>query len=100
MTLDSTFVSVLDYLGVFVFALSGAWLAIRRDLDLVGVVTLGLVTGLAGGVVRDVLVADLPPVAVREGWLLAIAGRCMAADRWLLDRSATGRGAGDATDGR
>ena len=44
MTLDSTFVSVLDYLGVFVFALSGAWLAIRRDLDLVGVVTLGLVT--------------------------------------------------------
>ena len=74
MTLDSTFVSVLDYLGVFVFALSGAWLAIRRDLDLVGVVTLGLVTGLAGGVVRDVLVADLPPVAVREGWLLAIAG--------------------------
>ncbi|NDH83983.1 MAG: trimeric intracellular cation channel family protein, partial [Acidimicrobiia bacterium] len=29
MTLDSTFVSVLDYLGVFVFALSGAWLAIR-----------------------------------------------------------------------
>ena len=74
MTLDSTFVSVLDYLGVFVFALSGAWLAIRRDLDLVGVVTLGLVTGLAGGVVRDVLVAALPPVAVREGWLLAIAG--------------------------
>ena len=74
MTLDSTFVSVLDYLGVFVFALSGAWLAIRRDLDLVGVVTLGLVTGLAGGVVRDLLVADLPPVAVREGWLLAIAG--------------------------
>ena len=38
MTLDSTFVAVLDYLGVFVFALSGAWLAIRRDLDLVGVV--------------------------------------------------------------
>ena len=79
-TLDSTFVSVLGYLGVFVFALSGAWLVIRRDLDLVGVGALGLVSGLAGGVVRDVLVADLPPVAVREGWLLAIAsGAAIAA---------------------
>ena len=74
MTLDSTFVSVLDYLGVLVFTQSGPWLAIRRDLDLVGIVTLGLVTGLAGGVARDVLVADLPPVAARQGWLLAVAG--------------------------
>ena len=74
MTFDSTFVTVLDYVGVFVFALSGAWVAIRRELDLVGVLALGLVTGLAGGVVRDVLVGDLPPVAVRGGWLLAVAG--------------------------
>lgn len=74
MPLDSTFVSILDYIGVFVFALSGAWVAIRRDLDLVGVVTLSLVTGLAGGVFRDVFVADLPPVAVREAWYLAVAG--------------------------
>ena len=72
MTLDSTFVSVLDYLGVFVFALSGAWLAIRQ-ISISSASSPWARHRTGGGVVRDVLVADLPPVAVREG-LLAIAG--------------------------
>lgn len=67
----NTVLSVLDILGIFVFALSGAWLAARRNFDLVGTVALGMVTGLAGGITRDVLVGDLPPLAiVREIYLL------------------------------
>ena len=62
---------VLDLTGIFVFALSGCLVAVRSDMDVVGVVVLGLATALAGGVMRDLLIADLPPAAVREpGYLV------------------------------
>jgi hypothetical protein len=71
---DISVLSVIDLLGIFVFALSGSWLATRKDLDLVGIVVLGYVTGLAGGVTRDVLIGDLPPLAmVREVYLMVPA---------------------------
>lgn len=59
-----TVLFVLDLVGVFAFALSGAWLATRKDFDLVGMLALAFVTGLAGGMVRDVLVGDVPPLAM------------------------------------
>lgn len=61
-----------DLLGVFAFALSGAWLAARKDFDLVGTVSLAFVTGLVGGIARDVLVGDLPPLAVQRQVYLAV----------------------------
>lgn len=71
---DISVLAIVDLLGVFVFALSGSWLATRRDFDLVGIVVLGYVTGLAGGVTRDILVGDLPPLAmVREVYLIVPA---------------------------
>src|SRR5262245_35781333 len=42
-----------DLAAVFLFALTGAWVAIRRDYDLVGVFTLAMITGLGGGLLRD-----------------------------------------------
>lgn len=63
---------VLDLTGIFVFALSGCVVAVRSDMDVVGVVVLGLVTALAGGVMRDLLIADLPPAAVRESGYLVM----------------------------
>lgn len=63
--------TVLDVAGIYVFALSGGLVAVRRQMDIVGVLALGLVTGFAGGVARDVLIGDLPPRLVRtEGLLL------------------------------
>ncbi|WP_156761977.1 trimeric intracellular cation channel family protein [Microbacterium karelineae] len=52
----------LDLLGVFFFALSGSLLAARRGFDIIGSVLLGCLTGLGGGVVRD-LVLGLTPTA-------------------------------------
>lgn len=52
---------ILDLLGVSVFAVSGGLLAVRRQLDVVGVLVLSVVTGLGGGVIRDVLIGDIPP---------------------------------------
>jgi uncharacterized membrane protein YeiH len=49
----------LNYAGVFVFALSGGAVAIRHQMDLFGVVVIGLITAVGGGTLRDVLL-NLP----------------------------------------
>jgi uncharacterized membrane protein YeiH len=51
---------VLELIGVSVFAISGALAAGRKQLDLVGVVVLALVTAVGGGTIRDVLVDRHP----------------------------------------
>ena len=58
---------MLDLGGTFVFAMSGAMVAVRHRLDLLGVLVLAFVTGNAGGMTRDVLIGAVPPAAI-EGW--------------------------------
>ncbi|MCV2491170.1 TRIC cation channel family protein [Geodermatophilus sp. YIM 151500] len=65
---------VLDLLGTFAFALNGALTAVRTArLDIVGVVALAMTTALGGGVVRDVLLGDLPPATFGDWRYLAVA---------------------------
>ncbi|TQS43022.1 trimeric intracellular cation channel family protein [Cryptosporangium phraense] len=63
---------VLNLAGTFVFGLSGGLAAVRARLDLVGVIVLATVVGLAGGVVRDVLIGT-PPATFRDWRYLAAA---------------------------
>ena len=63
---------VLDLAGVFVFAVSGASLAVRRHFDMIGMVVLATATGLGGGILRDALIGELPPVAFRDQLYLAM----------------------------
>lgn len=64
----------LDLAGTFAFALNGALTAVRATrLDIVGVVTLGMITALGGGVMRDVLLDALPPATFIDLRYLAIA---------------------------
>ena len=62
----------LDLLGIFVFALSGALLGVRIRFDIVGVMVLGAVTGLGGGIVRDVLIGAIPPASFTDWRYLAV----------------------------
>ena len=48
----------IDYLGVVVGVIAGALFAVERKLDIIGVVSIGLVTGFGGGVIRDLLLQD------------------------------------------
>jgi uncharacterized membrane protein YeiH len=57
---------VLDLAGIFVFALSGALVGIRKDLDVVGVLVLAGVAGLGGGMIRDVLIGAVPPASLTD----------------------------------
>jgi uncharacterized membrane protein YeiH len=59
------FIYWLDLLGVAVFAASGALVASRKQLDLVGFGLIATVTGIGGGTLRDLLL-DRPP-----GWVQA-----------------------------
>lgn len=62
----STAPVVLDLLGIFVFAVSGGLIAVRKELDLFGVLVLAGATGLGGGFVRDVLIDATPPAALAD----------------------------------
>ncbi|MFC6591901.1 trimeric intracellular cation channel family protein [Deinococcus lacus] len=56
----------LDLLGILAFSMSGALLAVRKRFDLFGVLTLGSVTAMGGGAVRDALTGQMPPLFLRE----------------------------------
>ena len=63
-----------DLVGTFVFAVNGAITGLKAArLDIVGMVTLGMMTALGGGVVRDILIDALPPAAFRYWPYLAVA---------------------------
>ncbi|MEM1332645.1 MAG: trimeric intracellular cation channel family protein [Actinomycetota bacterium] len=70
--IDAALERTLDLVGVFVFALSGGLLAVRKGFELVGVTALSLVTALGGGVIRDVVLGDTPPTAFENVWYLVI----------------------------
>ena len=62
--------TILDFFGVFIFALSGGFDAAKNKLDLLGVVVLSIATGVGGGIIRDVLLGVQPPsVFTNEGYL-------------------------------
>lgn len=73
VTLNPDLHLALELVGVFAFALTGALVAVRRHLDLVGVVVLGWMAGLGGGIVRDLLIGDTPPLGVSDWRLIVTA---------------------------
>lgn len=71
---DLSVLLVLDLVGTFAFALNGALTAVRTvDVDVVGVLTLGILTALGGGILRDVLLGALPPATFVDWRYLAVA---------------------------
>src|SRR3954471_3139439 len=74
MTAEPPLLLALDLAGTFAFGLNGALTALRvARLDIVGVVTLGMITALGGGILRDVLIGSLPPATFSDWRYLAVA---------------------------
>ena len=67
------FLTALDFVGTFVFALSGAVAAVKRGLDVFGVLVLSFVAATTGGIIRDVLIGAIPPAALVDWRYLAIS---------------------------
>ena len=74
MAADPSVLLVLDLAGTFAFALNGALTAVRATyVDIVGVITLGIITAVGGGIIRDVLLGALPPATFIDWRYLAVA---------------------------
>lgn len=66
-------VLVLDLVGTFVFAISGAVAAVNRRLDVFGILVLSFVAGNFGGITRDVLIGAVPPAALTDERYLLVS---------------------------
>ena len=69
----STILQSLDYLGTFAFALSGAMVAVRKQMDVFGVVVLAIVTAIGGGTVRDMILVKSPNFWLTDPTYLCLA---------------------------
>lgn len=67
---------ILDIAGTFFFAISGAMVGIKKNMDLFGIIVLGTVTAIGGGTLREILIGQFPPFVFRQDlyFYLAICG--------------------------
>jgi uncharacterized membrane protein YeiH len=73
---NATLEQVLNLIGTFVFAVSGALLAVRKNYDIVGMAVLAVITAIGGGVIRDLVIGAVPPAAFTDAiylWLPLLA---------------------------
>jgi uncharacterized membrane protein YeiH len=59
-------IQFLDLFGTMAFAVTGAIKAVEHKLDIFGVIFLAAITGLAGGILRDVVLGKIPPSGISE----------------------------------
>ena len=57
---------ILEIIGTIAFSASGAIVGIKKKMDILGVATLGIITSLGGGVIRDIIIGKFPPSAFRD----------------------------------
>ena len=63
---------LFDLFGTFVFAISGAFRAVKYELDILGVLVLAVATGIGGGIVRDVVMGCTPVAALGDERYIAV----------------------------
>lgn len=63
----------LEILGTIAFSLSGAIEAMKKKMDILGVMVLGVVTAVGGGILRDIIIGELPPAVFQNARNIIIA---------------------------
>lgn len=72
--------NILEIIGTIAFSVSGAVVGIKKKMDILGVATLGVITAVGGGILRDIIIGVVPPTAFRNPayTLIAIAVAVLA----------------------
>lgn len=60
------FILILELLGTIAFSISGAMTGIQKKMDIFGVVILGLTTAVGGGIIRDLMIGQIPPKTFQD----------------------------------
>ena len=75
----SVFLELLELVGTAAFAVSGAMLGLKKQMDLFGVCMMGLVTACGGGMLRDLFLGSAPPAVFRDPRCALVAAGVSAA---------------------
>ncbi|HLS71537.1 MAG TPA: trimeric intracellular cation channel family protein [Chitinophagaceae bacterium] len=70
--MNEEIIFILDLIGTFAFACSGALMAINKKMDPIGVIIIAFVTAIGGGTLRDVLIGNFPVNWIQNGTLIAV----------------------------
>ena len=70
--LSPLFIQILDLFGTMAFAVTGAFKAIEHKADIVGIIILSTITGVAGGMIRDIIFGIFPPTAITNPSYLVV----------------------------
>lgn len=73
MTAGEIILLILEIIGTVAFAVSGAFVAIKANLDVFGVIFVGCITAVGGGIMRDLLIGRTPPQIFNNLYVLLIA---------------------------
>lgn len=60
MELQTWIVLIIELIGTVAFSVSGAMVGMRKQMDIFGVIVLGVVTAVGGGMMRDVFLGQIP----------------------------------------
>ena len=63
-----------DLFGTFAFAISGALLGVKKDMDIYGMFVLAISVGAGGGTMRDIMLGRIPPFVLTDAnYMIVIA---------------------------
>lgn len=68
-----TLLFLLDLIGTIAFAISGAFVGIRKGMDIFGVNVLAVTTACGGGLMRDIVIGSIPPQMFRNPFFVVVA---------------------------
>ena len=68
-----TILFILEIIGTIAFAISGAFVAIKANFDVFGVIVIGCITSVGGGIMRDILIGNVPPTIFSRLYIVVIA---------------------------
>ena len=71
--MNSLLMLILEVIGTVAFAVTGAFLSVKRHLDIFGVIFIGCITAVGGGITRDIIIGRFPPAIFSNTKILLIA---------------------------